>query len=142
MDAKRLLTGTVVGGIVITVLGFLLYEVILAGFFDAQMMVATRAAPIWWAAIASALVHGALVTLVLGWAGAGSAAAGLKTGALLGVLVWLGADLILYGVFEFSTLTGALADAALSALVWGAAGAGVGALAGKEGAKAGAPAAA
>jgi hypothetical protein len=133
MDVKRLLTGSVVGGVVITIVGFPLFTIVFGGFFEAQMIVAARQPPIYWAAIASSLVYGALITLVIGWAGARTAVEGLKLGALVGALVWLGADLILYGIYEYATLTGALADAILSAVPFGAAGAAVSAVTTKGG---------
>lgn len=55
---------------------------------------------------------------------------GLKIGALVGLLVWLGADLVLYGLFEFTTLIGVLADSASAIVQYGVAGAAIGAVAG------------
>jgi hypothetical protein len=131
MDAKRLLTGAVVGGVVMAGLGFLMFEVIFAGFFDGQMIVMPREAPIVWAIIVSSLTHGLLLTLAIGWADAGSVGGGGRIGALVGFLVWFGADTIIYGVFEYATLAAMLADSALSTLVYGVAGAAIGAVAGK-----------
>ncbi len=59
MDSKRLLTGTLVGGVVMAVMGFLLYEVLFASFMEAQMAITPLETPIWWAAILSAVAHGA-----------------------------------------------------------------------------------
>jgi hypothetical protein len=36
VDTKRLVIGTVVGGITLHVVGYLIYELALAGFFDAN----------------------------------------------------------------------------------------------------------
>jgi hypothetical protein len=129
MDAKRLAIGSLVGAVVMTVLGFTLFELVFAWFFEARMLVTFRDAPIWWAAIASGVVHGALLTLVVGWAGAQSAVEGLKVGAVVGFLLWLGADLILYGVYEYATLAAVLADAVISAVPYGAAGGAIAAVA-------------
>lgn len=132
MDSKRLLTGTIVGGVLVAAMGFLIYEVILAGFFEGQTMVTPRDAPIWWATIVSALAHGLLLTLVIGWAGGSSAMDGLKTGAVLGLLLWFGADMILYALMEYSTLAGAIGDSIGAAVQYGVAGAAVGMAAGKS----------
>jgi hypothetical protein len=69
--------------------------------------------------------------LAIGWSGDGSVAAATKTGALVGLLMWLGADLVLYAVFEHASLTGALADAVLSSVPAAAAGAAIGLATGK-----------
>ena len=136
MDTKRLLTGTVVGGVVAVVVGFLLWGVLLAGFFEGQMGSATgltREAPIWWADVVGTLSIAMLVTLAIGWTGGSSMMDGLKTGALVGFLFWLGADLILYAHFNFSTLTGALADPVVELIHWGIAGAAIGVVSGGGG---------
>jgi hypothetical protein len=131
MDSKRLLVGTLVGAIVIMIVGFVLYELIFASFLDAQLMVVSRESPVWWAAIVGTLAHALLLTLVVGWAGDVSVMGGLKAGALIGLTLWLGVDLILYGVFEFTTLTGALTDTTLATVQFGIAGAAIGAVSGK-----------
>lgn len=48
---------------------------------------------IWWAMIASSLLTGLLLTMVLKWAGAKAILDGLKTGAVFGVLLASGMDL-------------------------------------------------
>jgi hypothetical protein len=131
MDSKRLLAGTLAGAVTISVVGYLLYEVIFASFLDAQMTVVPREAPIWWAAVLSALAHALLLTLVIAWAGDSSAAGGLKTAAIIGFLLWFGSDMILFGVFEFTTLVGAATDSVLATVQYGLAGAAIGALSGK-----------
>jgi hypothetical protein len=136
MDAKRLVSGTVVGGIGITVFGVLLYSVLFADWFATQTMVAPKDTPVIWAAVVSALTHGALLTLVLGWAGSTSWVAGLKTGALVGVLLWFGVDMILFALSQYTTLPGAFADAGLAIVQYGISGAAVGAVLGMGGPKA------
>lgn len=128
MDSKRLLVGTLVGAVMISIVGFLFYEVIFAGFFEGQMIVGQREAPIMWAAILSALAHGLLLTMVIGWAGDASMMGGLKTGAIVGLLFWLGVDMILFGVFEFAALPGTIADIVLATAQYGLAGAAIGAV--------------
>lgn len=132
MDSKRLFVGTLVGAVMISIVGFLLYEVLFASFFEGQMIVGQREAPIIWAAILSALAHGLLLTMVIGWAGDASMMGGLKTGAIVGLLFWLGGDMILFAVFEFGTLTGALADTVLATVQYGLAGAAIGAVGAKS----------
>ena len=103
MGTKRLLAGTVVGGVVAYAVGYLLWSVLLAGFFEGQMASPglTREAPILWAGVVGTLSIAMLVTLAIGWTGGSSAMDGLKTGALVGFLFWLGADLLIYANFQF-----------------------------------------
>ena len=135
MDTKRLLTGTVVGGVVAFVTAYLLWGLLLASFFEGQMASAglTREAPVLWADALGTLSIALLVTLAIGWTGGSSMMDGLKTGALVGFLFWLGADLIFYANFNFSTLTGALADSVVELIHWGIAGAAIGAVSGGGG---------
>ena len=133
MDSKRLLTGTLVGVVVMSVMGFLLYEVLFASFMEAQMAITPLETPIWWAAILSAVAHGLLITLAIGWTGDASAVGGLKTGAIIGFLVWFGADMILYAILGsgFATLAGGLADSVLATVQYGVVGAAIGAVLGR-----------
>lgn len=140
MDSKRLITGTVVGAVVISLVGYLLYEVLFSAFMEAQLTVGMRDSPIWWAALLSAVAHALLLTLVIGWAGESSMAGGLKVGAIVGFLLWFGGDMILYGVFEFSTLSGALTDSVLATVQYAAAGSAIGALEARGSARQPAPA--
>jgi len=138
MDSKRLLIGSVVGGVMLSIMGLLIYELVLGSFFETRMMVAERASPVIWAAVVSALAHGLLLTLVIGWAGDSSIMGGLKTAALVGFLIWLGADMILFGLMEYTTLGGALMDSVGAIVQYGLAGAAIGAVSGGKAQTAGA----
>lgn len=129
MGAKRLLIGSVVGAIGVALLGFLIYEVIFGSYFEGQTLVTSREAPVVWAMILAALAHGLLLTLVIGWANTWSLAGGFKTGAILGLLIWLGADMILFSLTEYSTAAGGFADAALAIVQYGITGAAIAAVA-------------
>ena len=61
---------------------------------------------------------------------------GFKTGATLGFLFWLGADLLIYANFNFSTLTGSVADAFVELLRTGLGGAAIAAVTARGGASA------
>ncbi|MGZ3950384.1 MAG: hypothetical protein ACXVBZ_03260 [Flavisolibacter sp.] len=63
-----------------------------------------------WAAIASALAIGLLVTLVLQWSGARTFSAGLKRGFVFGVLLLSSVDFGLLASTNNFTTSGALAD--------------------------------
>jgi len=137
MDTKRLVTGTVVGGIAMYALGYLFWGVILANFFEGQAGSATglpRDAEILWAGVAGTLSIALLVTLAIGWTGGSSVMDGFKTGATLGFLFWLGADLLIYANFNFSTLTGSVADAFVEMIRTGLGGAAIAAVTARGGA--------
>lgn len=129
MDAKRLLVGSVVGAIGVALLGFLIYEVIFGSYFDGQTLVSQKEAPVIWAMIVAALAHGLLLTLVINWAGAWSIMGGFRIGATVGFLLWLGVDLLLISMVEYSTAAGGFADAALAIFQYGITGALIAALA-------------
>jgi hypothetical protein len=141
MDTKRLVSGTVVGGLAMYALGYLFWGVLFANFFAAQAGSAnglTRDAAIMWADVAGTVSIALLVTLAIGWTGGSSVMDGFETGATLGFLFWLGADLIIYANFNFSTLTGSVADSLVELVRTGLGGAVIAAVTAGGGAGAGA----
>ena len=135
MDLKRFLTGTVVGGVVLFVLGWLFWMVLFAGFFEGvagSVTGAVKEPPVMWAFILGTLILAALYTLVIRWRGDSTVMDGLKTGALVGFLLWFGVDIILFSVWNITTLTSAIADSILELVRTGIAGAAIVAVAGKK----------
>ena len=62
---KKMLIVTVGGGLTLFLLGGLIYEVLLGGFYEASLESATgvmRGTPVWWALVASELVLGKVAT--------------------------------------------------------------------------------
>ena len=113
MDTKRLVIGTLVGGLVFFVLGYLVYGMALQGFYASNAGTATGVTrePLEFGAIAvGSLFQGALVTVVLGWAGASSVGSGFRVGATLGFLVAAAMDFLMYGTTNMSNLTATLVD--------------------------------
>ncbi len=133
---KRLITGTVAGGITLFVLGYLIYGLALADFFASNSGSATGAARdpvIMWAIAVGEFSMAALVTLALVWKGASSTGDGFKTGAIVGLLVGLGYNFITYGVTNISNLTAVTVDPIISLLRVGIAGAVIALVLGKMG---------
>jgi hypothetical protein len=115
MNIKRLLIGTIVGGVLIFLLGYLIWEVIFAGFFEANQMPAAAALDretiLIWAEVLGALAYALLITLGLERGSGGATLVdGLKVGAVVGFLLWFTADFTLYSLRETSTLTAVIAD--------------------------------
>ena len=128
MDMKRLMTGTIVGGILLFALGYLFYEMLLADFFAANAGSATgvwRETPIYWAVLVGELMMAALVTMAIDKMGASSMAAGAKVGAILGFMVWFSVDFIYYGLANFSNLTATMVDPVVEIVRVGIVGAGI-----------------
>ena len=114
---KKMLIGTVAGGIAFFLLGGLIYAVILGEFYEANLGSATgvlRELPILWAMVVSQLGMGAVVTYVFLHANVATAFDGLKTGAIFGVMLGIAISFDLYSVTNWSNTTVAF----IEPLVW------------------------
>ena len=128
MEMKRLLTGTIVGGILMYGLGWLIWGTLFTEFFAANGGSATgvsRDSGILWAQIVGNLALAALYTMAIIKTGATSIADGAKVGAITGFLVWFGVDFIEYSHSNISNLTATLADPALELVRTAIVGAGI-----------------
>ena len=127
MDIKRFIIGTVVGGIALFILGYVIWELAFADFFAANAGSApgvVKDPQVIWALALGTLCYAALLTLAIGTrAGSATIVEGLKIGAIVGGLMWFGADLILYAVWNVSNLTAAIADSLLELIRAGISGA-------------------
>ncbi len=127
MDIKRLIIGTVVGGITLYILGYVIWDMLYAEFFAANAGSATgvtKDPQVIWALGLGTLSYAALLTLAIGTrARSATIVEGLKIGALVGFLMWFGADLIIYGVWNLSNLTATIVDPLLELIRAGISGA-------------------
>ena len=114
MDSKRFVLATLVGGIVLWVTGYLIFNVALAGFYAANVGSATgvdRTEHIMWADAAASIAYAALVVFALGRRGAAvSISEGAKIGAIVGFLLWATVDFAFYGSTNIANLTRTVAD--------------------------------
>jgi len=117
----KILRGTLFGGIVYFLIGWLVYGILLMDFMSANMnQCAARPAGdmLWWAIIVSNLSATLLLTLILKWSGAKGIPDGLKTGALFGFLFALTIDMSSWSMTTMYNNFGVLvADIAISTLV-------------------------
>lgn len=123
MDAKKFLAGTIVGGIVLYVVGYLIFSMAFASFYAANVGTATgvdRPAEIMWAVVLGNLGYAALICYAMG-ARASGLGGGAKVGAIVGFLMWFAVDFTLYGVLNVSNLTRTIVDPLLE-IVHGAIG--------------------
>lgn len=117
MNTKRLAIGTVIGAIVIYLLGRLIWGLLFADFFESNAGSAVgvaRDARIEWAVAFGGLLYSLLLNLGLELKqNGGSILTGLMVGAVVGALIWGTADFIQYGVSDIDNLTATVADTLL-----------------------------
>ena len=117
MNIKRMTIGTIVGGIVVYILGIIIWQMLFTDFFAANAGSATgvaKEAPVIWAVALGSLLYAKLITYVLETSGGSkSVMDGLKTGAVVGLLLWGTVDFIYYGYFNLNNLTAVIADTVL-----------------------------
>lgn len=130
MSTKKFVLATLAGGITVFVLGGLIYGLLAASFFEANQGSAVgvmRETPDYVHLFLGQLVFGALLTVIIGkWVGQTGAGAGLRIGAIAGLLFGLGIDLTMFGVTNISNITATLVDPILVAIQLGLGGAVVG----------------
>jgi len=127
MDTKRLAIATIVGGVVLYGVGYLMFSRAFAGFYAANGGSATgvdRGAVLMWAVALGSLAYAALITYALGnRAGSLSIGQGATVGAIVGFLLWFTADFTLYGVTNIANLTRTVVDPLLEIIHGGIGGA-------------------
>ena len=129
MAAKQFTMATLAGGVAVFVMGFLLYGLALADFFAGNAGTATgvmKEPLLMWSLILGQVTFAAFLVMVMGWRGDSSALAGLKTGALVGLISGLGASLTGYGVANTSNLMATLVDPVVYMVQLGVGGAVIG----------------
>ena len=135
MNAKQLTLGIIAGTVVAMIVGYVIWDVLVADFFAANMGSAIgvmRDTQLLWAVVVGTAAYTALIALALGMQSGGpTIVSGLKAGAIVGFLVWLTADFMLLGVMNVHTLTIAIVDPILEAIRAGITGAAIAAVAGK-----------
>lgn len=101
MDMKRLAIGTIVGGITMHIVGYLMFDLALVSFYaanDAASATFHRDVNLQWSIGVGNLAFGALLALcITNRSMLPTIASGLMTGAVVGLLVWLGVDFTFYG---------------------------------------------
>ena len=131
MGTKRFLAGTIVGGIVLYVVGYLIFSMAFASFYAANVGTATgvdRPAELMWAVVLGNLGYAALICYAMGARNSSGLGGGAKVGAIVGFLMWFAVDFTLYGVLNVSNLTRTLVDPLLEIVHGGIGGAVIGLL--------------
>jgi len=132
MDMKRVAVGTIVGGIVLYIVGYLIFDVAVADFYAANRGSATgafRDAPIVWAVVLADFALALLVTLcIAGRAASQTIGGGFITGGVIGFLAWFHADFTSYGYLNVWNMPIPIVDPLLEIIHEGVAGAVIAAL--------------
>ena len=125
MDAKRFFTGTVVGGVTLFVLGFLVYGLALASAYPPTVI--DREEPMLLGLGLAQFAWAALLSVILGkWPGGSTAGAGFAVGAIVGFLTSIAFGLGFYAMTTLPTSVMSFVDPLLGAVVFGIAGAAIG----------------
>ena len=115
MDIKKLLTGGIVGGILYFLLGWLIYGMLLMDFMNNHPGTAgnvNKAEPDFLYLIIGNLAMGFLLAYVFVKSSISSLAAGLVTGGIVGLLVCVGVDSVIYATTTIASKTAMAVDVA------------------------------
>ena len=133
MDIKKLLMGGIAGGVLFFLLGWLIYGMLLMNFMNTHPGTAgniARAEPDFLYLIIGNLAMGFLMAYIFIKAGINSLSRGLITGGVIGLLMAVGYDCLMYATTTAVSKTGMAADVAASVVMSAIVGAAVGAIMG------------
>lgn len=119
MDTKKLLMGTISGGIAYFFLGWIVYGMLLMDTMAAYSNPASMRAPadmVWWAMIAGNLAYAAFFSYCfLRFGNVSTFGSGAMSGAVLALLIGLSVDLMMYSTSTMmNDPTGIVIDVAAS----------------------------
>ena len=133
MDTKRLAIGTVVGGIAMFAVGYLIWDIAFdyyAAAVDAAGI--AREPQLFWVIAVSNVPFAALVTLAIERGGSSTIGGGVKVGAIVGFLVWSGVALVHYGSMTAFDLMVTILDPLLEGVHFGIGGGVIAAVLGRR----------
>lgn len=129
MDIKKVLIGGIVGGILYFLLGWLIYGMLLMDFMKSHSGLATNVdkaeMDMLYLAVGN-LAMGFLLAYVFVKSNVSSLAGGLVTGGIIGALMSVGVDCVMYGTTNVISKTAMAADVAAMTVISAVVGAVVG----------------
>lgn len=133
MDVKKLLIGTIVGGVVGMLAGWLIFGMGLVGFMSGNIA-ATKETDMLWLVSGHVVFAGLISYIFLQWAGIKTAVSGAKAGAIIALLAGLGTNWIWHGTSDLfpGGCVATLVDAVGGSLVWAIGGAAIGWVIGRD----------
>ena len=138
MTTKNRLLATLVGFIVLFLLGWLIYGMLLMDFYgnnsgSASGVMRADDEMIWWALILGNLFQAYLLVYIFGnWANITTFTDGLKAGAIIGLIMGLAFNFTMYGTSNIMNMTSALVDPFVSAVMMSITGGVVGFMLGRK----------
>ena len=132
MNTQKFLVSGIIGGIVSFFAGYLIYGLLLMDFFTTNAGTATgvmkaQADFAWWALIAGCIFQGLMLSYIFNkWANINTLGAGASAGAVIGLLMTAGFDLMMFATTNMSTLTGTVVDIIAGTVLGAITGAAVG----------------
>jgi ABC-type nitrate/sulfonate/bicarbonate transport system permease component len=137
MTLKRFVIGTVVGGLTVLATGYLMFATALRDFYASALNAGSatgvqREPVLLWAVVVGAISYGALLTLAIDRPSTHPRIlTGAATGAIVGGLMWITSNFMLYGVTNVGDLTSTLLTSLIELVPGTAAGAVVAFILGK-----------
>ena len=127
MNTKNFLIGSIVGGVVFFLLGWLFYGNLFADFFAKNSGYGSEDMAEFklWALILGNVLSGSLITYVFLKSGVATVSSGLITGAIIGFLMSGSWDLIMFGTTKMLNRSSLMADIAISTVMSAIAGAAI-----------------
>jgi hypothetical protein len=128
MNSKKSLLAGIAGGVVLFLLGYLIYGKLLSDFMSTHSGTATGVAKnandymLWLIAVAN-LIYSFLLVYIFSKAGISSIGSGFATGAIVGLLTTASTDCINYATSNLLTGSGMAADIIAFTILSGIAGA-------------------
>jgi hypothetical protein len=138
MNAKTRILSTLVGFVVIFLLGWLLYGILLMDFYGSNSGSAIGVARsesdmVWWALIAGNLLQAYFLVYIFDKMGnVNTFMAGFKTGGTLGLILGLAMNLTMYGTTNMMNLTATLVDPFVGLIMMGVTGGVIAMMIGKK----------
>ena len=124
-STNKILVSGLVGGVVLFLLGWLVWGIALAGFFEANagsasgVMKAEPGGADMLYMLIGCIAGGMLLSFIFGrWASIKTFKTGSLAGGSIGILMALHIDFLMLGSTNIHTLTAAIVDVILTAIVW------------------------
>ena len=113
--SNKLLITTLVASVVAFILGYLVYGLALASYFEGQataQVMRADADMVWWAMIVGHLTWGFILTYIIGkLGGISTVSSGAQAGAIIGFFISITFGMIEFGTANLSTITSYLVNA-------------------------------
>ena len=134
--SSRQLTAVITGAITSSLLGYLVYGILLKSYLAAGMganATLMREEPVIWAMAAAQVVFASLIVIIFTrWPGSNSFGSGAAVGALIGLLMAAFFDLIMFATTTLQSLKLTLTDPLALMVIAAGTGAVVGAILGRK----------